>query len=278
MSHERMSLKFWGTQPRTSDTLSPTTTLSLIGVWSDCLLVGGHTVSRGVTHSSLYPQKRLSLRDVCTILTRAEKVDTLVLRDLEFDPDPALPGEQFSFDVESLSLEDLFSSISNDPEEIEITRCAIDSLTSLPNSYVLLLNDIVASENIWRPLAAWAGQILIIESYPSFDDHLLGRMASGGTTGDEFMCPQLAELKILRCPNFSVTALKHLVQNRREMAARTNPWNYDADIDTMDFDIASPLTALRVFGGPPLSAEDKEWFQRNLLSFRWWKEARQETS
>ncbi|KAH7920051.1 hypothetical protein BV22DRAFT_828332 [Leucogyrophana mollusca] len=228
--------------------------------------------------ASLYPHKRLSLRDLYIILTRAEAVHTLTLRDLEFDTDPVLPGERFSFAVESLSLEDirgddddlpqLFSYVNNYPEQIEITRCAIDSPAYLPNSYVLRLNDTGASENLWRPLATWTGQLLTIQSCASFDDHLLGRMASGGTTGNEFMCPQLLELNIIRCPNFSVTALKHLVQTRREMAARTDSWDNDTDIIAMNFDIVSPLTALRVSGGPPLSAEDEEWFQRNILSFR----------
>ncbi|KAH7930408.1 hypothetical protein BV22DRAFT_1191239 [Leucogyrophana mollusca] len=122
-------------------------------------------------------------------------------------------------------------------------------------------------------LELWTGETLFFRNCPFFTDDLLEYMDTSFDTalGRSFICPNLQRLGIIRCTDFSINALKALILVRR-MAVIA--WYGDAKTEaqyTGDIDRPTSIRKLEYMGGdaPPLSAEDRRWFQEHVPEFGW---------
>ncbi|KAF8060660.1 hypothetical protein FPV67DRAFT_301938 [Lyophyllum atratum] len=223
----------------------------------------------GLSVSHFMPSKRrgpqLSLIDAMGALSAIRDLRYLRFRGIELHDDRSL----YSFippdfvDLTELILEDL-DAVTLDPiltlipmpQTIFITRCSFFVTTDPPDCDFLTLVDIGVDQPIAQVLSTWNGHTVTFEDCPAFDDVFLGMMGGEERPDDEeFGCPNVQDLTISNCPNFSPSLL------RKMMEARMVPDDYCAH---------PMILALKVQGlKPPLSSEDEEWFKSNIDDFVW---------
>jgi hypothetical protein len=196
----------------------------------------------------------LPLQDILSALCVMPNLTNLRLADLALDPpdnagtyDFISPSLLDSLDCEDIgdmeSLEYLIEYFEEVPD-LTLTRCAVGN--AIFAAEILTLNgiddDVDDFNNILR---FWSGRHLILEHCPGFDDAFLETMClSGGN------CTAVKSLDAWDCSNFSVPALKRLVESRESA------------------DWCPALEGLYIAGRcPSFSPEDRLWFEEHLASF-----------
>ena len=209
--------------------------------------------------------ERLSLYRVLQTLQKFRELRSLTLSDIEFDfasgsyPDSSFPLLPSTVTFEDLSGEivaEFFRVTNANPHDTIITSCSACSTdtSGTISSSNLTLEEITAGPDLTKFLGDWHGHILSLQNCPGFNDSVL-RMC-------EVAAPNMSELRISDCPNFSVGALREMLDRRSKLAAYSdNQW---------DLPPFSPITVLTVEGcGPLISSEDLKWFQGHLSYFYW---------
>ncbi|KAH7912666.1 hypothetical protein BJ138DRAFT_1100084 [Hygrophoropsis aurantiaca] len=233
---------------------------------------------------------RLRPHDVCSALARmpfrVQRVHSLIIQDVEFDAGVQLASDvSLEFDAELIAFHriksnDIFQILDCTgiwTEGIIFEQCPIANLSApIPGNFLQFLN-IAIDQDLSVPLTGWLGDTLYIFASPCFNDDLLRDLADDGRTltqadgegAARFICDELKQLHISNCTNFSVESLKEMIKSRKEVAYHYNPWEDNDDMYLTDFDVVPPIHVLRVGGGPPLGAEDREWFWQNVPEFSW---------
>ncbi|TFK32258.1 hypothetical protein BDQ12DRAFT_692723 [Crucibulum laeve] len=238
--------------------------------------------------SDHYPDEGLSIHKTLDILRSQRMPNLFYLRmsDVRFASSTMLFGLQapiYDLAPTVLELEDLqgnvvdyLSRLTTIPnlDSMFLTRCIIDCV-HLPDCWSVTLDDI--NPHPYDPMehfdyagafdasfSTWGGGSLDFVNSSSFSDSFLLMISSPlhGLPGS-FGCPNVQEIHIVDCMNFTVGALKNMVAARNEALG-------DRQADVEDDANAPVIVELNVTGrGPPLSAEDAEWFKVKVALFHW---------
>jgi hypothetical protein len=151
---------------------------------------------------------------------------------------------------------DIFEFL-DDPRDVRISRCPIGFMERMIGHVDDQVDPDVIRDNPHEPITGlelvridndsqdfisfldcWSGGVLSFISCPGFNDNVLDEMASPSEDGGFQCAPELINLTIIDCPDFSVAALKRLVSAR------------------------DGLVQWLTIGGhaPYFSLEDKAWF------------------
>jgi hypothetical protein len=196
------------------------------------------------------------------------RLKSLSINDVHLDesPTPVLDGEdefEYYFNLEMMALNNMRSTscvkqILNFFEgspNVHIVRCPLD-----PNTYcsgTLLLKEIDRGEDLVAFLRTCRTKKLIIDDCPGFGDAVLHGMTipepGAGPWRLSYCARYVHGLLIINCPDFSVSALKQMVEARRIRSGRPQP---------------PAIRVLHLSGRvPDVSSEDREWFKRRLSDF-----------
>jgi hypothetical protein len=151
-----------------------------------------------------------------------------------------------------------------EPSDVHISRCRLGP--QLPCEGTLSLNEIDMGEDLVGFLADCLADNLVINGCPGFGDEVLNAMMTPESVPDRWhpglsrCAPYIQDLSIRNCLDFSISALKQLVEWRR-----IQPTCSPKDI----FSTPPPhIKALRLSGRLPyLSPEDREWFKGCVSEF-----------
>ncbi|KAH7889423.1 hypothetical protein F5I97DRAFT_525194 [Phlebopus sp. FC_14] len=218
----------------------------------------------------------LDLYGLLGAIESCSKLDDLTLRDLYFRRNRPWTLESFISNLRFMHLEDLDGDVLVEiikaadimPERVTISRC------SLPQGCPPLMSDHVrfqtidVSQNLMHPLSEWVGDALSVSHCPSFNDEFLEQLADGGPADARFPCPQLGQIRLNGCQNFSPQMLRNMIQKRCSVAWEGFSGDAAAVADH-NFDTVAPITSVSVEGGPALTPTDRAWLQGNLASFNW---------
>ena len=212
-----------------------------------------------------------SLYRVLETLQNYRGLSALTLSNIEFDFSPGSYGaSSFKLFPEEVTFEGLSSEVLGEffhvtdatLEFATIRRCSIDTFYNFSSLHLSLYE---IDQDFGEFLSEWDGRYLYLKQCPGFDDNVLARMGEaplGGYLG----APNMDNLSISDCLNFSVGALREMVDARCRMATTYedgDDWNDD------------PSTPCRMKGlavnccGPLISSQDSAWFQANLDYFQW---------
>ncbi|KAF8870732.1 hypothetical protein BD779DRAFT_1578862 [Infundibulicybe gibba] len=179
------------------------------------------------------------------------------------------PPSSLELNISSLQLEninngalkDMFHVAEINTEFLHIVAC--NGLDTLPYSSYLTLDNIAPGVDLIAPLSVWGGHSLRINNCPDLTDSIFEMMATSAADG-EFSVPVVKDIFITDCNNFSVDAIKRMVDVRNRAV---EPY-----IDEPGFDqYETPLIRhVSVAGrGPVLSQEDAKWLCTRLENLDW---------
>ncbi|KAH7926739.1 hypothetical protein BV22DRAFT_1032606 [Leucogyrophana mollusca] len=204
---------------------------------------------------------RPSAREILAAIPRS--ISALTLEHVELHDTVVDRHSDHLSNVTTLALEDIdigtlasFFLAINDHyfESVSITRSLIPPRTHI-NCYALILTNIPPDQDLRWLLKGWRGSSLHFRSCPFFNDELIAGMG-GASRRSPILASQVRELEIQDCKNFTADALVRMIQNRRDLAYETNPWEYDEPIEEMDFYYVRPLEGLCLLGVlPPMCRE-----------------------
>jgi hypothetical protein len=145
---------------------------------------------------------------------------------------------------------DLFGASS----KVHLTRCRLPEYSC--TSKHLSLKAIDEGEDLVEFLRACTTTMLVIDDCPGFNDAVLDAMtkpARDTPPRKSWSCAQyLQGLSIINCLNFSISALKQLLETRQGKST----WS------------PAFLPVLRPTGRVPVvSSEDRDWFKRGVSQF-----------
>ena len=232
-------------------------------------------ISRFSPSESVDYDDSLSFHGMLETLQEFLKLRSLTLSDIDFDFSdgsahifPLSPLSSLTFeDLTVDTLQEFFDVTSVHTGSITITRCSIDTFTNMSCTQ-LTLGEIPAEENLTEFLKLWEGQDLQLDNCPSFDDSVLDMMSKADPLGVDFGATNMNELTISDCHNFSVEALKAMVDVRSRTASTFEL--EDDDWDDLDPSPVSRIGRLIVVGsGPLILPEVAKWFQANVEIFHW---------
>jgi hypothetical protein len=189
----------------------------------------------------------------------------LVLRPLPEPLDLDLGGQRSGafLDLEDLHDFEVTGQIIHflgNPYYISFTLCTFEDITHALQHFsygdggrVLLLTEI--DHDLAPFLRIWHGHTLYITNCPRFDDILLDKM--GSKENRIFMFARYMEtLRIHNCPNFSIAALRRLVEFR--LGVDVDNWNPPT----------RQIRAITLSGDvPSVSEADRAWFVGNSITF-----------
>ncbi|KAF8066705.1 hypothetical protein FPV67DRAFT_1449862 [Lyophyllum atratum] len=208
---------------------------------------------------------RLSIYDFLDALTRQSlKLKYLRLCGAEFT-NPF--SEEYFAELnlsKALVLEDLSPSfvpeflfpVKLHTPELHVTRCSLNAMGTLPSTLALRLEEIGEFDNLIVHLKHWSGTAITFVRCAGVNDELLDML---GTVSRYTGAAHLAKLTILDCPNFTINALKKMVDLRNQKVGERAEWPGHPAIEE-----------LTVSGkGPSLGTEDREWLCSRLKSLNW---------
>jgi hypothetical protein len=182
----------------------------------------------------------------------------LGMTDLTLDPSPLpLPTSTEWPLLMELRLQDMHNSPSlveifdvfRHASNITFTHSAIGDAGPFNWDGYLTLEEIDADQDFVPLLHNWEGHYLTVKGCPSFNDTVVHMMAPR-EDGTHHCARYMTELVIWDCPNFSVAALRQLV---------------NAKLNAAD---GFAIESLRVSGrAPVISLEDHQWLCENTDSF-----------
>jgi hypothetical protein len=157
---------------------------------------------------------------------------------------------------DSLSLSEILAALDSQElvVSVSLTRCAIDRMPVLACS--LGLKEIDDDQDLIPPLRNYDGDALRFINCPSLGDDVLDAMSAACLYLDGTACaPNVEQLYIRSCPNFTIRSLKRLVSARLEPPA-------NAILTT------ESIGTLEIVGDVPrLSREDFSWFCERVPNF-----------
>lgn len=217
----------------------------------------------------------LSLTKALDVLKRDSMPLLFYLRvsDLHFDRRifDSLPNIRYEICPTIVELEDLdvqtvraFVDLTVLPsvDSLYLTRSPIDEHTVVPDLWSVTLEEIDDAHDLVSPFAPWRGGSLDFVQSSGFNDAFLRMMRTIDSSG-EFGCQNLQELHVVDCVNFTVPALKKMVEVRNRALG-------DRQATVEANDDPPIIVELNVTGrGPALSPDDAEWFNFKVALFHW---------
>ncbi|KAG2753017.1 hypothetical protein P692DRAFT_20816647 [Suillus brevipes Sb2] len=234
--------------------------------------------SLSVSRYRHFSDKGIDLYKLLRAIEESPSLACLELKDLRFSRvRPWTTANDISIELISMNLEDLSGEalseiigyVDSAPATTRISRCAITTCHHSLISNGIAFHDLSADQDLMVPLANWRGRTLSLVSCACFHDDFLRDMIDGGPHDQSFACKGLKELYLVNCTKFSPRLLKTMVLKRRKLARRSIFWRRDQETLDWTFPNVAPITLISVDGGPALSKEDREWFDKNLGSFHW---------
>ena len=223
----------------------------------------------------------LSLYQVLESLLKFDKLLWLAMSDIEFDfASGSYQAYSFPLSPSFVTFEDLSDEVLTEyfdvtgahPEAASFTRCSIDTFDNVSGD-CLILEEIAVDQDLTSFLGEWLGSTLYLRNCPGFDDSFLAGLGGIGHLDDNFAAPNMDGLMITDCPNFSVVALREMLDARRRNAPayqHDDDWFNNWRDNNFDESTVSRIGKVEVCGcGPLISSEDSEWFQANLAEFCW---------
>lgn len=184
--------------------------------------------------------------------------------DLDSSEEPATTLEVTNrLDLEDLSeafVREFTRAITLYTDELHISRCSLTSMEKVPSTESLTLEDIGQDDDLTICLRKWSGSVLTLSRCPGFDDRVLNMMGDPDVLEDFDNSPNsLVKLTLIDCPNFSIEALKGMLEGRNE----------DVE-DVLKYYGPPVIEGIKVCGkGPFLSSEDVGWFKEKLRYLDW---------
>jgi len=216
----------------------------------------------------------LSLYAVLRTLQKFLNLRSLTVSDVKFDfASGSYPVSSF-FVPDSLAFKDLSGELLAEfflvtgarPYSTMITHCSITMFNNI-TSCDLTLESIAADQDLTEFLGEWHGYCLDIQNCPGFNDNVLARMGEASSLSGNFGAPNMYSLCIVDCSNFSVGALRKMIDARCRSAPVYEHEDYSDD-DFSDPSIVSRIDHLSFRGcGPSISSTDIEWFRANVEFF-----------
>jgi hypothetical protein len=207
---------------------------------------------------------------VLSIVPFQNYLTTLCIDDVHLDesPTPILDDDgELDFDdlceLEMLTLKNMHNTkqildFFGGSPNLHIARCRLHPDYTV--YHVLSLKEIDKSENLVAFLRTCHTEKLIVDDCPGFGDAVLHAMTipDPGAQAVPWTLPYCAQsvqdLSILNCPDFSISALKQLVETTRI---------------NMPYGLTlPPIHAVQLSGRvPEVSSENREWFKGRLSEF-----------
>jgi len=150
------------------------------------------------------------------------------------------------------------------PLDVRFTRCKLDHECHGDTTYDVSLKEIDIAEDLVKFFTWCITTTLTIDGCPGFHDGVLLEMMAPKCdphtkrTSPCCCIQYLQDLSIINCRNFSISALKRVVETRLDHSV-SRPHKI--------FPIR-PIKALRLSGlVPDVSLEDREWFKDHVSEF-----------
>lgn len=217
----------------------------------------------------------LEIDDVVDFLEYLPKLYSLTFEDVDFDFFPSQPPNQFPLsNVGCLELKDLDGKLLTDLlyhrdwdnlDIVMITNCDLEDEHIFPLfCQDLYLDTIDVDGHLPSLLQSWNGITVHFTDCPGYDDAVLETLGSvNPNDSSRFNASWLKEITLTRCSNFSIEALKRLVERRNRTVDYADPewWKKVEDTE---------LDSIIVEGyGSDLSTADRQWFESHLREFFW---------
>ena len=217
----------------------------------------------------------LEISDIVDFLADLPTLNSLTFEDVNFDFTPSQPPNQVPLsNVSYLEIKDLDGKLLIDLlyhcdwdnlDMITITNCVLDDENIFPLfCQHLYLNAIGVDGHLSSLLQSWNGATVHFANCPGYDDVVLETLGSVNPDDpSEFNASWLEGIISTGCSNFSIEALKRLVERRNRTVDYADPeWWKKVDAPKLDSIIVEGY-------GSDLSTGDREWFERHLREFSW---------
>lgn len=217
----------------------------------------------------------LEISDVVDFLVDLPRLHSLTFEDVDFDFFPSQPPNQFPLsNVRYLEIKDLDGKLLTDLlyhcdwdnlEMVTITNCVLEDEHVFPLfCQDLYLDAIGVDRHLPSLLQSWNGTTVHFANCPGYDDAVLETLSSVKFNDpSRYAVSGLSEIISTGCSNFSIEALKRLVERRNRTVDYADPeWWKKVE--------APELYFIRVEGyGSDLSTGDRQWFESHLPEFFW---------
>ena len=193
---------------------------------------------------------------------------------LDYSPIPELDDDDDMFDIyepgpETIVITNMYNAhclnqiggYLGEPSNLHITRCCLDQDTFCCQGTVSL-KDIDIGEDLTRFLTGCLAEKLVVDGCPGFGDEVLNAMMTADDWwGMRSGARNVQEFLIHNCVGFSISALKRLVETRKQLVEMRNGRH-------VTFHIPPTINVLRLSGYvPEVSSEDIEWFICHVPEF-----------
>jgi hypothetical protein len=216
----------------------------------------------------------LEISDVVDFLEDLPNLYSLTFEDADFDFFPSQPLNQLSIsNVGSLEIKDLDGTLLTDLlyhdwdnlDMVTITNCVLEEehIFSL-FCQDLYLDAIDVDGHLPSLLQSWDGITVHFINCPGYDDDVLETLGSVNRNDQSsFNASCLIEIISIGCSNFSIEALKRLVERRNRTVDYADPeWWKKVEAPELD-------TVMVEGYGSELSTGDRQWFESHLREFFW---------
>ncbi|KAH7924629.1 hypothetical protein BV22DRAFT_1066444 [Leucogyrophana mollusca] len=231
---------------------------------------------------SAVQRDRVSLHDVLMLASIARDLPSMrfEMKDVDFETDVIPSPFRYRpmltrLTLKGISHESIRSFFRAYPQQFPpdvtfIERCSLGTDTRVEeySSYFLNLIDLDGNEDLFYFLSGWGHLELTLRNCPCFNDTLLNRIADeweANKLGSDYMRP-MNTIRLDRCQNFSISALKRLVEVRNKIFALQGR---EFSEDDEHLDPFCRLGYLSITNGPPMSQDDVQWFEDALEAFHW---------
>jgi hypothetical protein len=223
-----------------------------------------------ISHLDLRPGESFSTYEFLLPLSTTV-VNTLHIANVDLQPVPEGPEIRFRR-LQFLVFEDMHNSrvmdqinIWVDPCEVSFIRCTFDHIAHPFRRFGspvyggwLILEEI--NQDIAPLIRLFDGYHLRITRCPSFNDSILSMMTGPGGNYRLGWTRHLRTIILTDCPNFSIAALRRLVESRAHLP-------FDDGLAQM---IDAQIDMVFLFGNvPSISEADGAWFEENVEEFKY---------
>jgi hypothetical protein len=230
-----------------------------------------HCYELSISQFKAAPQRggQLSLIDGLVSLSQMYSLVSLTLTSLEYDDTNCATEPRIELSISLLEVRGMSSAFlsriagyaGSGLDSLALINCQLNHGGSVL-SYRLVFQEIDSTEDLRQCLTTWEGSYLFVASSASFNDEILEALTALRVSENRFnIVPELDELILRDCDNFSIPALRQFVEARIEQAE-----NFPDEI--LEWDLV--LTTVEVSGrAPPISTTDIDWFRVKLKNFSW---------
>ena len=196
------------------------------------------------------------------------------------DEDVLLDEAYEVLNVHTLILEGLASDVTNwifdnltmpNIARLEFIKPRWPSSIFLPDARTITLKDYAPMYASFEPVLQWRGEVLVIKGGKfGVNDTLLKTLTEPRPSSNIQLvlgCHFLRTFGIEHCPLVTVRGLRNLVQGRGKLVDYSDP-EWRGRIDPLNPALDRLIVTVSP-SYPPLSQEDRQWFEDHLVDFGW---------